>query len=205
MKRKISVFSGAVLLSVSLFGVIHACRVAAAQNMYFRALSVRESRGEVKVILSLCESADRIYSHNYLFSILAAQEAYYTSLGAVNADTEKRVLVAEHWCNAGLSQNIYRIQLRKLKAYLLARKSATDAAACWERYVDWHFWEPANHAFLVELYSLSGQFDKALNSLALIKETPCYEEARKKMIDAWDRESSLPPEYSSIKPSGSQR
>jgi len=205
MKMNLKVCSGMLLLAISMLGVTYACRLAAAQDLYFRAISIREARGNLKDILNLCESADRIYRHNYLFCILAAQEAYYTSFGAGKVDAEQRIIESERWCNAGLKQNHYRVQLRKLKAYLLACKSAQNAISYWEEYVDWHFWEPANHTLLVELYSLSGQYEKALDSLALIRNTPYYSDARKKMIDAWDKESSLPPEFSAKQANGPQR
>ncbi|MDD4871196.1 MAG: hypothetical protein PHR77_11610 [Kiritimatiellae bacterium] len=147
-------------------------------------------------MLKFYESALRYYGNNYYFCILAAENAYYSSFQMAAENAHKNIIRAQQWCDAGLKLNPYRVQLRRLKTCLIALNSPMDAVLYWEKYVDWQYWEPAHHALLIELYALTGQYEKAVGSLSLIKDTPYYVEAAKKLDDAWRKEKTLPRELS---------
>ena len=102
-----------------------------------------------------------MYPYNYYFCIWTAEKAYYTSFEVDNKEALRRLNIAQRWCNAGLGLNAYNSQLRRLKTHLLEKKSPSEAADYWKKYVEWQFWEPYNHAVLAELYAETGDFDKA--------------------------------------------
>jgi len=195
MKNNIIIYSGILLLALSVYGIFHASRVVLAQNLYSRAKYGTPSVAS-QTILDLCGKASRLYGHNYYVCILAAEAAYYEGLITTAGDASKHITEAQKWCDKGLELNCYRMPLRRLKAFLLARTSPADAAHYWEKFVDWQYWEPSNHALLVELYALSGQYEKAVDSLALIKDTSDYQAAGMKLNEAWKKEKDFPAELS---------
>lgn len=197
MKRFAGVAMGMVLLIISVAGVVAGVRAGVAQGLYFQA-KYGSARDNPDRIFALCENAYRLYPFNYNFCILAAETAYHTSFNVDRNEAARRRALAERWCSIGLRLNFHRSELRLLKTRLLAPDHLSDAIRYWEAYVDWQFWAPDNHAVLVELYSLSGDFDKALQSLEWVKGTPAYAEANRKLHDAWKQETS------SRTPSGSR-
>jgi len=195
MKRNQLIFSSVIFLVMSACCIVYTCRAAVAYTMYFKA-KFGSANQDAGGILNLCESASRFYGHNYNFCIWTAESAYYSSFKMNWNDAKEYIAEASRWCDAGLALNPYRSQLRRLKTCLIARSSPVEAVHYWERYVDWQYWAPANHALLVELYALAGDFDKAVDSLALIRGSDCYEEAAKRLSSEWKKETTLPQELS---------
>jgi hypothetical protein len=195
MKKAILTTCGVLLFAVSVAGIPYACRAACAQLLYSRAKlgSVKDDTGAV---LSSCETANRLYRPNYYFCLLAAEGAFRSGVRPDKTIDVRLLERARYWCDVGLGHNPYNSELRRMKAWLLASVSPADAARYWERYVDWDFWVPVNHALLVELYAQAGEIEKAFDSLRLIKDSPYYEEARRKLSEAWKKETSLPQELS---------
>ena len=101
--------------------------------------------------------------------------------------------IARHWCDAGLALNPFKSQLRLLKARLLREESPRAAAAFWAEYVDWDYWNPHNHAMLVEFYCDAGLLERAVEPLLLLKGREYEDEARRTFRDAWLREKTMPP------------
>ena len=202
MKREAQIGLACLLALLAAGGVWHGVRAGLAQALYYRAKygAVRHDRAEV---FRLCETAHRLYPHNYYFCIWTAEMAYYARPGAGPEDDRFLLSVASRWCDAGLRLNPYKSQLRMLKARLLALSSPADGARYWERYVDWHFWEPAHHAALAEFRAAAGDFDGAMESLKWAKGSPYYAAALRSVHDAWQRESvsgRLPPAPSRTPP-----
>ena len=140
---------GAVLLALSVFGVYYGAKASLAQYAYYRA-KYGDARGDVDSIARLCEQAHRLYPHNYRFCAWTAASAWKAR---GTGDTPERVATADNWCAVGLAVNPLHRPLRLLRARLLQRQAPGEAAAYWARYVEWHFWEPANHAILAELHA----------------------------------------------------
>jgi len=125
-----------------------------------------------------------------------ADTAYDTAFDAGGRADDERLSIARRWCEIGLELNPFRRPLRVLKTGLLARDSLRDAIDYWERYVDWHFWDPGNHALLAELYAEDGDFGKAMQSLRWVQGSEHYEAVRSALQDAWRNEISSPPSFS---------
>lgn len=184
-------FIGVVLLAVSFYGVVHAARASLAHAMYHQA-QYGSARDNPTGIFRRCENAYRLYPYNYYFCIWTAEKAYYTRFDVGKEGTERRLRIARRWCDAGLELNFYKSQLRLLKTRLLERNSVADAIKYWEEYVEWQFWEPYNHAVLVEMHATAGDFSKALTSLTWVEGSKHYAEASGKLRKAWQREM-VPP------------
>jgi hypothetical protein len=181
-----------ILLLVAASGLIHGVRTARAQCLYFGA-KYGPAREDVPGILTRCADAHRLYPFNYFAAIWAAEKAYY-SRGAAGPEQEaERLEAAQQWCDLGLHLNPHKSQLRLLKTRLLQRDSPRQAARYWERYVDWQFWNPHNHAVLVELYARAGEFERAMATIQRLKGRPHHDEAKRHLEEAWAREMGAPP------------
>lgn len=175
-----------VLLLTGGWGTVHAVRVAAAQVLYHAVKYGTQT--DADELLRLAEQAYRLYPFHYWLCAWAGELAYERRMAADGSEQARRVAAAETWCQRGLQVNPYLLELRELKARLLARKSPAAAAAYWREYVDWHFWFPDNHAFLAELYAEAGDFDLALEELKWAQRSSLYETARCRVLEKWEAE-----------------
>lgn len=198
MVRIHAVYVGIALLIISISGVVYASRVALAQGLYGWAKYMTPV-ADCGRALDLSALSLSIYSENYYACIFGAETAYFSSFKLAGEDAAENIKKSQELCDKGLKSNSYRMQLHRLNTCLLARHSLLDAIRYWERCTDWQFWEPANHSLLVELYAQNGQYEKAVDSLMLIKESPYYPEASRKLNDAWKKEKDLPPELNSMR------
>jgi tetratricopeptide (TPR) repeat protein len=190
MKKSAWVSLAAILAVLSVCGLVHGIRAALANTLYFQAKYGSE-KDNPTAIFALYEQAHWWYPFNYNFCILAAETAYYSSFAVDPKEAARRRLLAARWCDTGLRLDFHKSQLRLLKTRLLATDSLPAAIRYWNDYVDWQYWEPYNHAVLVELYAQAGDFDKALESLALTKGSDSYNDASRKFVEIWDLEKTL--------------
>lgn len=184
---------GLLLLAVSVYGIFHGARVGLAQAIYHHVKYGSEA-GKVENLrsaLTRCQHTYRLYPYNYYFCIWMAEKAYYNRFGPDGKESPELLEAARLWCERGLDLNYYRSQLRRLKTRLLAEKSLPEAIKYWEKYIDWQFWEPYNHAVLVEMYAEAGDFSKAAESLAWVEGSRYYDETSEKLHKAWKREKAL--------------
>lgn len=170
--------AGLALVAVSVAGAIYAVRAGWSQHLYWRVKYGPERR-DVDAVLRLGATAHRLYPHNYNLCMWIAEHAPSRS----GSDLAGAYGLAEEWCDRGLSLNPYPRGLRFLKMCLLHRTSVADALAYWKEYVEWQFWEPYNHAVLVDLYVATGQLDEAERSLHWVKGSPHFKNA-KQLLDA---------------------
>lgn len=194
MRRLLLIFGGVLLVVTAACGVTRSVRAALAQSIYYRTkFGSLSGQFEPEEVERRCLAANRLYRHNYYFSILTAEACYYGRFDRVTGeDKPGRVEIANYWCDAGLRLNNYQQPLRRLKARLLARTSPAEAVAYWRAYVDWHFWEPQNHAVLAELYAGAGDLDGAVAELYWTRGTEHEATARRAIDEAWRRERALP-------------
>lgn len=179
-----------LLAALCLICIVHGIRAGVAQGLYFRAKfgSDREDLGR---IVHGCKTACRLYPANYYFAMWTAETAYYR--WEADKGLDHALEAARKWCDAGLRVNHYRSSLRLLKMRLLRMDSTGEATTYWQEYVDWHFWNPHNHAVLAELYADSGRWGKAMQELRWVKGSPYYEHTRRTINGLW-REQMKPPE-----------
>ncbi len=183
--------SGALLVALGVFCTHYAWRASRAMHLYHDA-KYGAGAQSVSSVLRAVEQAHRLYPHNYRFCLWAAQQAYQ---GAADAEGEARdqlFRAAENWSGVGLGMNRFNGPLQLLKARLLQRSDPAAAAESWARYVKWHFWEPYNHAVLVDLYADAGNFDGAADALDWVKGSEHYEWALGRLQRAWRREMTIP-------------
>lgn len=171
---------GVSLVLLSVLGVIHGVRAGIAQYLYYVA-KYGSAAGKTDEVVELCRRAYGWYPWNYYFSILAAEQCYYTADAVTGSARSERLRHAQCWCDRGLVQNPWRSQLRRLHTRFLWDESPSRAIQYWEAHTDWQFWEPYNHEVLAELYAKAGDFDKAERSLKWVAGTPGYETTRKRV------------------------
>lgn len=188
MKRLLTLCPALALSVLCAAGIVHGVRAGVAQWMYERAKYGRD-RENLSANLALCESAHRLYPHNYYFCLWAAEQSYYA--GDKPGQAADCRAAAERWCERGAGLNPYNRALRILRARLMGERSPALAAADWARYVDWQFWEPYNHALLVEFYAQAGDVERALAELDWVRGSPYFAEARLRVMDAWEREKQF--------------
>ena len=191
--RKIAILAaGLLLLVISAVGAVHGVRAGLSQALY-RQAKFGAGRDNPRGILRRCAAAHKLYPLNYYACIWAAEQAYYTVGQTRAAESDQRLLAAQTWCDRGLELNPYRSQLRLLKTRLLARTALPNAIEYWETYVNEHFWEPYNHAVLVDLYARAGRFEDASAALKWVEGSPHYNEARTQLTAAFTQEAMAPP------------
>jgi hypothetical protein len=198
MKRIGSTLAGVALLVVSAVGAVHGVRAAAAQATYYRA-KYGSARDRPLRILEVCRAAHRLYPFNYYFCAWAVEQAYHSAFTLPVDQAAARFALAEQWCATGLGLNPHKTQLRLFEARLLERESLAEATAAWEAYVDWHFWDPFNHAVLVEFYSKAGDYGKALQALEWVRGSEYAARAGQILQEAWDREREMPPDLNAAR------
>ena len=189
---------GALLAAIGIFGAVYACRASRAHWLYYGA-KYGAHRDDVNAVLGACEAAHRLYPHNYYLCMWAAEQAYRGRKGLDGEARARRLRAATNWCDAGLALNSRTFKLYYLKAKLMARSDPAAAAAYWARYVDWHFWEPRNHALLVDLYARAGDFELASASLDWVRGSEYDAWARGKLKAAWQQEMTPAVHISKIR------
>jgi len=182
---------GALLIALGIFGAHYAWRTSRAYWLYNQA-KYGPDNDNLPTTLRSIERAHRLYPHNYRFCIWAAERAFLTRKEVRGEERERRCRAAENWTDVGLGLNRYNGTLQLLKARLLERRDPVAAAASWEKYVKWHFWEPYNHAVLVDLYASAGDFNRASDELDWVKGSEHYEWALGRLQDAWRQEMTPP-------------
>ncbi len=184
---------GALLVVLGMFGSHYAWRASRAHWLYYQA-KYGSARDDVSAVLRAMEKAHRLYPHNYRFCTWTAEQAFHARKQAEGEERDRLLRAAENWTHVGLALNRFSGPLQLRKARLLERHDPAAAAAGWARYVGWHFWEPYNHAVLVDLYASAGDFDRAADELDWVKGSEHYEWALDRLQEAWRKEMTLPPQ-----------
>ena len=174
-------------MTLSIYGISHGARAGLAQTKYFQ-LKYGKDRNSPEAVFKESQTAHRLYPHNYYLCLFAAKLAYNKRFDDKRQLLPDRLNTAAYWCDTGLDLNYHKKQLRHLKAFLIKEQSITDAIVYWKGYVKWQFWNPFNHAILVQLYSEAGDFQRAMQSLAWVKGSEHYTSAKTKLNQAWKKE-----------------
>lgn len=191
--RSILLWSGVLLLAVAALGVWHSARASLSYMVYHHAkFTPPREYDRPETVARRCKDAHRFYPYNYYLCIWIAEKCWYARYDIDGSESAGRVELAREWCDRGLALNTRKSQLRLLKTRLLAKRSIREAIDQWRDYVDWHFWEPHNHAVLVELYAEAGDFAGATKSLEWVKGSKHYAEAQLKLHKAWAKEAARP-------------
>ena len=184
---------GILLVMLSLLGLWQAGRATGAHVIYHGLkYSKQTPRASYEAIGGACDLAHRLYPYNYYLCTLAGQTAYLDSRVRDPEVHARHKAKAERWCAASLRLNPFRSQTRLLKTRLLQSDSMEEAIAYWSEYVDWEFWDPYNHAILVDLHLKAGNISEAITELQWVEGSDSYSWATSGLHDAWARDSAMP-------------
>jgi len=185
---------GAILLAVSLLGILHGSRAAVSQAIHYR-LKYRPAwnDNDLPEALARCETAYSLYPYSYRLCQRIAKKAYRGRYDDKGDEVPERIAAARLWCKRGLALNPYKRRLRLIQARLLARKSPREAMEYWEEYVGWEFWRPANHSVRVGLYLKAGEFARAAEALKWVRGSKYYRKSHERLLRAWREEAASPP------------
>ena len=168
MARRTAGFVAAAVAAMVLcfLGTIYCCSTTVAQALFFRA-RLESTPAKTQAMLRTAELAHRLYPFNYGLCVLCADTAFLGSLNAAGADGDALLESARTWCERGLALNSYDRRLVFRKMGILGATENTHAAALelWEQYTDWDFWNPDNHFYLGMMYVMSGNLEKARESV----------------------------------------
>lgn len=189
LMKKVVIILSLLLIAGSVLGMVHGTRAALSLVNYYQTKYRDQDSGEDPIwIARRADDAFTCYEYNYYYCIYAAEKCYYQRLDERGVEIPERIEESVYWCDKGLSLNPYKSQLRRLKVRFLRRESVQEAVEYWEDFVEWSFWDPYHHAVLVELYAEAGDFGKAMDSLTWVAGTTFYDDAKKKVDEAWQRE-----------------
>jgi len=175
--------TGLLLSALSVPALIYGVRATRAFIAYHRARWRSEGVAPAR-LLDLCARAHAQYPHNYRLSVLAARTAFAQGQTGDDDRADALLEAAEEWCDTGLEQNSVHTELRELKARLIAYGSEKEAVEYWERYLDWHFWAPVNHAVMVDLSVNAGNLSRAEAALKWLEGSPYHTAAKKRIEEA---------------------
>jgi len=182
--------AGGILLVLGCAGVLHAARASAAQWLY-GALRYGAERpcGEALEIASL---AWRLYPWNFWLCAHAAELAFARSHEAEPGERAALTSAAGRWCARSLGLNPYKRNMNVLNARLLQLESPARAVEFWRRHVELQYWSRYNHGLLAELSAAAGEFAEAARELEMARGGPGYEDARARVMAAWEKEKQQP-------------
>jgi hypothetical protein len=185
--------AGAALAYLSLAAVIYGICAARSQAIYCReryghtpgtAVPMAEAKDAgypvrtdaIPGVLDRCETAHRLYPHNYRLCTFASDVAFLGAIDCADEETGSDLRsVSWEWCERGLLLNGTSRDLHLRKTGLLEETDREAALEWWKRYVDeQHYWEPYNHHVLAVLYARLGRFEDAERCAHVIEKLPYH-------------------------------
>jgi tetratricopeptide (TPR) repeat protein len=196
MNRTFQRLAGATALLLGLAGIAHASRAGLAHAIYHRLKYGSRAEGVPpglsRADQSTAERAHGLYPWNASLCEWVADCAFYDGPGPDDLDEPERRRLARLWCQRGLALNRYGRPLHLIRARERAIESAPAGLACWREYLDWHYWDPYNHAVLASLHAKAGEYEHALDALEMARDSEHYAVARAEILEAWRRERTAP-------------
>lgn len=187
--RPTCLFAGLFLIGLSAFYLVHGARAALAQAIYYQS-KFGSTADNTRAVIRRCGAAFNLYTYNYNFCSWSAEKAYESAGEQRGAEQREMLEAAETWCDHGLNLNPYKVNLRYLKTVLIAADSLEKAIQYWKKYVEWDFWNPENHEFLLDLYIESGEYEKAGEELKWLEGTGMRKKAQKRLSKAIKRQAT---------------
>ncbi|MDP6525560.1 MAG: hypothetical protein QGH15_15190 [Kiritimatiellia bacterium] len=174
--------AGALLLLISLVGILHGIRAGIAQVIYCHSRYMSRE-ADPETILKQCGTAHSFYPYNYYFCIWAGENAYHNRGKGNTARSKELLAAAGDWADTGHDLNPYNSELAVLKTDVLAGNAGTmeEAIALWESYLDWNFWEPFNHFVMIDLYIKAGRLQDAEEALYWLQDTKYFTDLAKRL------------------------
>jgi len=171
LKTGLRFLVGPLGVLLSLAGIVHGVHAGLAQSIYFQIRYGALTKSGTDLMLNACERSYKLYPYNYHLCSIATDftflEADRTSDPAIR---DGLLSSSGKWCDRGLALDVYSRELNLRKAGLLGagKGGASKAAAHWERYTDWQYWNPVNHYILGQMYIWAGEFEKAKRCATLV-------------------------------------
>lgn len=186
-ERSILLLLGVLAVVGCTAGVWRAVRAGIAQSLYYQIRYVPPAQRDASNDEALATAADRLYPYNYRLDAMMGQRAFQRHQVEGGGDGAAAAL-ARQWCDRGLRVHPWFGALVQLDTDLLLLVSARDAIARWERHVDWQFWDPYNHAYLVHLYAQDGRIAQAVAAMRWVRGSEYEAWAAGQIQRAWQQE-----------------
>jgi hypothetical protein len=157
-----------------IFGAVAAVWSIRSTIAQFEYAAILNKPADPGVKLDRARRSFRFYSKNYSLCIRAAKIAFTEAEAArTPEDTDSHMRLADYWVSRGLELNPWLIELRHMKAKLLARQVSPEAGMrSWQEYVDWHFWDPRNLEVLAKFQEEAGFYKEAVETLTWLEDQP---------------------------------
>jgi hypothetical protein len=179
---------GIYLICFGIFGGIWSLRATVAYRLYARIIL---DRPDAETVLRLSRQSLRAYSRQYALCIRAAETAFAAAEKASDTQAAEQFLnEAAHYVGRGDDLNPWLMELQYLRARLAARESPKAAVAIWEKYVEWHFWDPGNLETLARFQEEAGQLRAALRTLDYLKPWSRHNAWRKRLQEEVEKKEA---------------
>jgi hypothetical protein len=184
--RATSAALGLAVMVVGCACFFHSCSAMRAHAMDWRE-RISAGTATPEEAIPVCARAHKLYPFNYRICEWAAILAYDAVATCPYDQRPWFLQQSEAWCDIALEQNPFSGSLRRLKARFLERDNPLSAAEYWIDYLNWVYWNEANHYVLVELYAAADELELAEEALKVIEGRRYHKEAEKLLFDAWVR------------------
>lgn len=180
LSNRIRLVRGLAALVIVFGGwcVVQAVRQSAAQALYHQA---RYRAHPAARRQALVERAFRLDPTQHWLCRWWAANRYRVARQAPATQRGTLLRVAGDWADRGLALNPYSRPLRLVRVRVLAADALPRAIREWRAYVDWHYWHPANHAVLADLYLRAGNWPAARQALTQAVGAPDYAALQKRL------------------------
>jgi len=192
MITAVRITAGIILCAVGITGGVYSIRTARAQTIYHSVKYGRLTNAVPDMVIKACEKSYRLYPHNYDLCIQANLRLWPAISDSDRRDKDGSLELIESWCDRGLRLNFNHRTLRCTKASLISRRSASEAADYWDRFIDSQFWNSANLVDRVRFYTGAGRLAEASETVKLLKGHPGHKEASDILRKAWAAEMRIP-------------
>lgn len=152
---------------LGLIGCGHSLRAELAQRLYHH-IKFGATQPVFDELVSQARLAQDLYPCNYRLCEWVAQKAW-EQYAATNSTVPLKDVT--EWATAAAGLNPYPRNIREVRRKCFEAESLREAISYWAEFVDWSFWDPYNHAVLLELYVRSGNVEGVLAEMKWVRNT----------------------------------
>jgi hypothetical protein len=151
-------------------GSVYSFRTAMAQGIY-HDLKFGTDTVDFDGISDDARVAQHLYPVNYRLCSWVAQQAW-DQYAATGESHKMQLNEALEWSARAVELNPYPRDIRESRRKSLEETNLAEAITDWSAFVDWNFWDPYNHAVLLELFVKANNLEGAFSELKWVRGTP---------------------------------
>jgi hypothetical protein len=190
VRRTLSLVAGMCLVIGGCVGLVYSLRAHSAQWTYHDlkfsgvAIHFEEADGRAR-------DAQALYPFNYRLCDWMASQAWdrYDSASKTRSTALSDV---GDWTGNAIALNPYPRSICEIRRKYLEETSLTEAIRYWSEFVEWSFWDPYNHAVLLELHVRTRNLDGALSEMKWVRNSPYAPRAVEFIQGLLEREFTVP-------------